>query len=434
MGAAGLVPRQGFDGSLQLRAAAFAEEHAAWWRATPAVLPVLGPRGGFWRHFANARAAARLIDALAGEVPRVPAERAQREAWRQSVRERLQAFGDRRLGWPSGYRRLVFGDDFFIVSKAFAREARRFDPELKLEDLGQALRNVWIGNSLQLLLRRPVALGDGLFAYSMLYPLTDNLLDDPALDRRAKRDFGRRFGERLAGQAVRPASAREAAVFSLVGRVEDEFPRADFHDVHESLLRIHDAQMRSLLQQAGPAPAADELVAISCEKGGASVLADLYLVAGNATVDEQRFAFGYGVFLQLLDDLQDVERDLAAGHWTLFTLAAQRGALDGLTARLARFIDDVLDAAPLLAPPAMADCKDLIRRNCTSLLVGAIAAQPRRFSREFRRAIARRWPFSLRAMRRLRRRAEGRFGAAVRELEGRAGTDSLLDWALAQDE
>jgi len=82
----------------------------------------------------------------------------------------------------------------------------------------------------------------------------------------------------------------------------------------------------------------------------------------------------------------------------------------------------------------MADCKDLIRRNCTSLLVGAIAAQPRRFSREFRRAIARRWPFSLRAMRRLRRRAEDRFGAAARELEGRAGTDSLLDWALAQDE
>ena len=64
---------------------------------------------------------------------------------------------------------------------------------------------------------------------------------------------------------------------------------------------------------------------------------------GDATPAEERFAFGYGVFLQLLDDLQDVTIDLAAEHHTLFTLAARRGTLDDLTARLLDFIDIVLD-------------------------------------------------------------------------------------------
>jgi hypothetical protein len=117
----------------------------------------------------------------------------------------------------------------------------------------------------------------------------------------------------------------------------------------------------------------------------------------------------------------------------LFTRAARRGPLDVPAARLARFVDAVLDATPLLATPAAADRKDLIRRNCMSLLVGAVGEQRHRFSRDFRRALVRQWPFSLRAQRRLRRRAETRFGSAARRLQERTGAPSLLDWALAAD-
>jgi hypothetical protein len=96
-------------------------------------------------------------------------------------------------------------------------------------------------------------------------------------------------------------------------------------------------------------------------------------------------------------------------------------------------MNDVLDASPLLSGDGAADRKDLIRRNCTSLLVGAIAEQPGRFSRGFRRAVARQWPLSLPGQRRLRRRAQERFGAAARELQARTGAESLLDWALGED-
>jgi hypothetical protein len=409
------------------RVAALRDAHERLWATTPAELPALGPRSGFRLRLGNAYAAGRLIDALAAEVERIPEGECERRAWRESVRERLQAFGAARLGWPGGYGRLLCGDAFFEASIAFTRQARAFDPGLSPDGLWQALRNVWIGNTLQLLLDRPVTVNPGLFAYSMLYPLTDNLLDDPGLDGGTKRDFNERFGRRLAGLAVRPVAAREEAVFRLVARIEEEFPRPRFADVHASLLAIHRGQVRSLLQQDDPELPDARILAISCEKGGSSVLADLYLVAGHATPGLERFAFGYGVFLQLLDDLQDVETDRAAGHQTLFTRAAQRGPLDEATARLARFIDRVLDGAEILAGAGAADRKDLVRRSCQNLLVGAIADQPRRFSRCFRRSVERQWPFSLAAIRSLRRRAERRFARAAGRLQARRGVTSLLD-------
>ena len=416
-------------GAVPLDVAALRDEHARLWRTTAPALPDLGPRVGWRRHFANERAARRLLDELAAETESIPGEEGVRRAWQEAVAARLRAFGERRLGWPSGYGRLAFGDAFLAASLAFAREARAFDPTLSVESLGQALRNVWIGNSLQMRLGLPVALDGGLFAYSMLYPLTDNLLDDPARDASGKRAFNRRFGRRLAGEPVAPADAGESAVFALVARIEAEFPRGAFPEVHGSLLAIHAGQTRSLAQQDDPRLGEDELLSITCEKGGSSVLADLFLVAGRPGGPDRRFAFGYGVFLQLLDDLQDVEVDRDSGHHTLFTRAAARGALDEPAARLARFVDRVLDSEPL-ADEEAAERRDLVRRNCRTLLVSAVAAQPRCFSRRFRRSIERQWPFTLGAMRRLRARAERRFAGPLATLRDPARAGALLDEAL----
>jgi hypothetical protein len=402
------------ESSLPARVQSLRDEHAALWGSTPGDLPALGPGAGWWRHLSNARAATRLIDTLAHEATRLPDAPDDRRAWQHAVRERLQRFGDERLGWPAGYRRLVFGDGYFAASSEFARAARAFDPTLSLNDLWQALRNVWIGNSLQMLLDLPVRSTPGLFAYSMLYPLTDNLLDDPAVTGAEKRAFNERFGRRLAGLPASPANAGEAAVFDLVQIIERQFPRRAHVDVFQSLLAIHHGQVLSLTQQHQADLGDDRLLAISCEKGGTSVLADLYLVAGRASEDEERFAFGYGVALQLMDDLQDVARDSSAGHQTVFTRAARHGALDGLTARLLAFIDRVLANDRFFGESRLADEQDLLRRNCRSLVVGAVAEQPALFTAGFRRRLAGQWPFSLRATRRLRRRAHRRFQSTER--------------------
>jgi hypothetical protein len=419
--------------ALKDRVAALRDAHASLWAATPVELPDLGPATGLRQHIGNARAATLLIDDLAAEAERAPEDRRERRAWQDALRARLQDFGAARLGWPAGYRRLLFADAFYDSALAFAREARTSHPELPLPSLWQALRNVLIGNSLQMLLDLPIALGPGLFAYSMLYPLTDNLLDDPQVPTGVKRAFNERFARRLAGLPVASSGPRETEVFDLVARIEGEFPRPQFQDVYESLLAIHHGQVLSLDQQDDPRLTDDEIAAISCEKGGTSVHADLHLVSGRPSPTEERFAFGYGVFLQLLDDLQDVAPDLEAGHQTLFTRAALRGPLDEPTARLVRYIDRVLDGEPTLAGPAYAERKDLIRRNCRTLLVGAVAEQEARFTRRFRHRVQDQWPFSFRALRRLRRRAERRFERAASALRRRTGVPSLLDLALRED-
>lgn len=389
------------------------EDFLALWAATPCDLPAPGPRVGVRRRFANARAATRLIDDLAAEIGTLPESEPERARWRTRVRERLQRFGQERLGWPEGYRRLLFGDAFYESSVVFAREARAFDPRFTFEQLGQALRNVWIGNSFQMLLDLPVELRPGLFAYSMLYPVTDNWLDDPKVSHDLKRSFNERFTRRLAGLPMHPTDERQEAVDRLVARIEGELLRERFPGVYASLLAIQRGQSRSLDQHEGTDLTDDEILRISFEKGGSSVLTDLYLVTGTAEPLEERFAFGYGVFLQLLDDLQDVETDLAAGHETHFTRAARRGPLDEPTARLDRFIDQVLTDHRLFAGAESSDRLDLIRRNCRALLVSSVAECPRRFSRRFRNQIGREWPVSLRATRRLRARARARWSKAA---------------------
>ena len=399
------------------RVGALRDDALALWHSTPEELPQLGARVAWHRRLRNGWAAGQLIEALARDVEGFPEGEAERASWRERVRRRILQFGRARLAWPESFGRLTLGDSMADVATAFVREARASHPQVPYDGLWQALRNVWIGNGLQHMLGRPVVLRPGLFAYSMLYPLTDNVLDDPRRDGAEKRAFNRRFGRRLAGEALAPASAAEEEVFGLVARVESEFPRAAFPDVHESLLAIHGAQSRSLRQhEAGLAEA--ETLSISAEKGGASVLADLYLVTGGADAGGERFAFRYGVCLQLLDDLQDVDADLQAGHTTPFTLAVARGPLDRTTARLARFVDRVLDEPPR---PDAADTIDLVRRNCRALLVDSIAERPERFTRSFRRRVEAHWPFSLRVTRRLHRRAERRFAAATRRLRERPG-------------
>jgi len=389
--------------------AALCEEHVQRWHATPSERPAFGSEVGWWRHWSNARKARLLIDATVGDAERMPDSEPERRRWREALRERLQQYGQERLGWPDGYRRLLLGDAFFVSAAAFTRKARVFDAGLSLADLGQALRNVWIGNSLQMLLGDPVEMRPGLFAYSMLYPVTDNWLDDPTVTSREKRAFNARFARRLAGESVEATRPPELAAFSLVEMIEGELPRWRCPAVYASLLAIQKAQSRSLLQQRGGAMSDAELLAVSVEKGGTSVLADLHLVAPEAGPSERCFAFGYGVFLQLLDDLQDVEEDLAVGHDTLFTRTARQGVLlDGLGGQLARYMDAVLDDERF-SGPSWADRVDLIRRNCRALLVGCVAESPRRFSRAFRRGLEAEWPLTLRAQRRLRRRLGRRF-------------------------
>ncbi|MCJ7695484.1 MAG: hypothetical protein MUO40_08655, partial [Anaerolineaceae bacterium] len=68
----------------------------------------------------------------------------------------------------------------------FFEQARAFDPNISINEIIQATRNLWIANSQQMLLGIPPELTTTLFAYSMLYPISDNFLDDPLVSKMEK--------------------------------------------------------------------------------------------------------------------------------------------------------------------------------------------------------------------------------------------------------
>ena len=96
-------------------------------------------------------------------------------------------------------------------------------------------------------------------------------------------------------------------------------------------------------------------------------------------------------------------------------------------ARLWGYMRRVVDEAECLQAPELADRKELILRNCTVLMVSAVAEQPRLVSGAFRRSLERRWPIGFRAMRTLRRFARGRFGRVREEIVRRRRVDDPFD-------
>ena len=369
------------------------------WSETSDERPALGDKVSGLSRLSTYRHSRRFIDWLAAQIEGFPSDKTGRSQWRHNVKQAVQDFGEKRLGWPARYRDLVVSETFYESTLDFVRRAREFDPEISDSAIAQALRNVWIINSLQMLLECRECVTPAVFAYSMLYPYTDNLLDDPSVS---------------AGEDPDAADLHESKVRLLLAMIEAHFDRQRFPWVYSSLQAIHAGQESSLAQQDGEVLMTDsELLAVSVCKGGASVLADGYLISGDLDRSTAEFCMGYGVLLQLLDDLQDVRMDLEAGHQTLFTLQTGRGPLDRLASRLYHFIDSVVSGVEHFGGHHPLALRDLIHRNCVFLLVGAIAANQDHFSRSFRRALERRWPLSLQGMRRLESRAAERFRGVV---------------------
>jgi hypothetical protein len=239
----------------------------------------------------------------------------------------------------------------------FAAAAEGYDEALPSAELFQASRNAWTCFALQLLYGS-VALNDGVTGYSLLYPYSDNYLDDPKLAPKDKVAFQRRFRRWLAGDgvdrseagtgqsvgenALAPANGAERKVWDQVRLIQRRFPLPQHANVAHALVAILDAQTASLRQHTTPGAPSPPIgliedvtvykvnqVADDCHgtfffsrqelaltaqhfaapasllQGGTSVLADAFLApVESLTLKEQGFAFAFGVALQLVDDIQ----------------------------------------------------------------------------------------------------------------------------------
>lgn len=214
---------------------------------------------------------------------------------------------------------IILSDEFKNVSKDFFDKARIFGPELKPESIYQGLRNVWIMNGIQLMMNLPVEITPSIFAYSMIYPYSDNFLDNPEITKVEKAEFNVRFNQRLHGEKISPQNYTESQLYKLVAMFEEQYNRNDFPEVYNSLYAIQKGQTDSMRLLGTANLSAGEIRQICFEKGGTSVLADGYLVAGKLTREQEQSLIGYGIYLQLLDDIQDVKEDADTETKTIFS-------------------------------------------------------------------------------------------------------------------
>jgi hypothetical protein len=300
--------------------------------------------------------------------------------------------------------------EFLPVGTHLALWARRHCPDLEMADIIQAARNAWTACGLQPLLGAPIKLTPSILGYSLLYPHSDNHLDSVEISLATKLECSRRFRCRLQGESLPPEDERECAMWALITLIENQYPRPRFPHVFECLLAIHQAQENSVSQLNGSCFGDVDSLRLSFAKGGTSVLADACLARGSLSTAESRFAFEWGVLLQLGDDLQDLHDDMRRGSATLFSNAAASGApLDELAMQLLNFSDKVGEHMDEL-PHGTTSLKKLLKMSWRSLIIRAIADSHDFFSKSFLHEAEQCSPFRFAFLRERKNRLASRKG------------------------
>jgi hypothetical protein len=360
----------------------------------------------------------RLLDRLLSELRHPPQTDPERKLMQQRISATIETFARSSFGFDEKTINVIRSYGFADIAVDFANQARRFDPDMTDADIFQASRNVWSMNFMQALMGLPVQMTPSIFAYSMLYPLTDNYLDDPSISIETKKTFNRLFQKRLAGMEILPANAYELAISNLVGIIEDQFEPSRYTQVFDSLQAIHLAQAKSLnLLNKGVSPYEMDVLGICFEKGGTSVLADGCLVAGSLTPAQSEFMFFYGTFTQLMDDLEDVQDDLKNGLETVFSQTARHWSLDAVTSRTFHFANRLLQTLDNFAAPGTELFTDLLRRSFNPLLIAAAGSSSRLYTRAYLRQIESHLPVRFAFLLEQRRRLERRRFSAISLVE-----------------
>jgi len=400
-----------------------------WWN-TNKDLPDLKNITTYQHKKKQERLTNKFIDSFVKSIKSFPTGEQNQKIWKKNIDILIDEFIDNSDLINKEDKNILFTDALLKNTEAFVKEAQSFDSNMSIEHIDQAMRNLWIMNILQMLLGKSPRLTPSVFSYSMLYPYTDNFLDSNDISKEEKLKISNTFEKRLRGENPKPTSEYEKQLFNLIDKIESEFDRSKDIEVFQSLLCIQKAQIQSLMQQEKiTGPYERDILGISIEKGGSSVLADAYIVNGTLTEEEAKFFFGYGILLQICDDLQDAKEDLKNGHMTIISQLASKWPLDNVTNALINFTFDLLDNANFLSPPNIDSLKELIRKNCLQLILFAIAKNKKLYSKDYFKIVQAYFPYTPRYMRNLYNRLRKKY-SNIKESYNGVETSKIILYAL----
>lgn len=284
--------------------------------------------------------------------------------------------------------------DFLKEMKSFHAQCLKFDASITKEALLQAFRNYSVYAVFLIMNGMPQHCHRAIAAYSLLYPYTDNVLDNSAYTTEQKKDMNHLIYARLNGRPALAAALEERKAAQLLDMLAEVYPYHSHPTLYDSLLLIYDAQLESQRQQnASLTLSAQEALCISAYKGGTSVLADRCLMPEPLREEEVAFYLGLGFFLQLCDDLQDVEEDMASHSRTLFTCAADAGERSLYVNRMFHYLERLFTEHASLFTGSETSI-DFLRKNCHTLILSTVLSIPQYFHKDYVNRIERYFPVS----------------------------------------
>ena len=381
----------------------FLQQYISLWWSCDRSFPNFGITTSLKDQIENEKKLEKLINGLVFQLKDNPQPPKERLAWQERLRPGFREFARIALHLQPSQLDFIELSGMLDANIEFVRMARKFDPGIPGENIYQAGRNVMTSNFFQLLLGLPVVVTPSIFAYSMLYPYTDNYLDDPMISKVTKQTFNQRFLNRLQGKTVQLENPHEEIIDNLVQMIEGQWDRSQYPQVYENLLAIHAAQGSSMgLTLPGASPFELDVLGISFEKGGTSVLADGYLVAGNLTPEQAKLMFGYGAFAQLIDDLEDIEQDFREGRMTIFSQTASHWPLDRLTNQVFSFGREILGNLTAFHSPSVSALGELISHSIDPLLIDTVGRAGKYYSKGYLHEIEQNFSFRFSFLRKQR--------------------------------
>ena len=134
------------------------------------------------------------------------------------------------------------------------------------------------------------------------------------------------------------------------------------------------------------------------------MLANGYIVADNELTPRQvRFLFGLGVFLQMVDDLQDLKVDCKNSNTTIFTLAADNElALESLANRAISFGNFAMTFLDAFPAPETNPLKEVMQLSVARLIIGAVSLNQQCFLSDYLGELEAHFPFRFSHLKRVK--------------------------------
>ena len=319
--------------------------------------------------------------------------------WEQEMEQELKCFLEKeKMLSLSEWINPVLFHEFEKETKHFIDRVRGFDADLNAGQIWQAMRNYFIYAMIVEMQGERQNAANPILAYSLLYPYTDNYIDDKTTTKEEKERYNRMIARKLKGEPVLVQSALEEKTCRLLDMIGDAYEGEAKKKVIGTLLQLLEAQNYSIRQQkAGISE--DEILGISIWKGSTSVLADYLFATQDWREKEEGFYLRFGFLLQLVDDLQDMEEDKKEGSHTLMIKAAEQKRLEGQVNRLLWFIWDTVRAFE----PRNPGLKGFVLKNCVEITLLSAAMNAQHFLKEYIKALEPYLPLSVEFIKKMKK-------------------------------